>query len=246
MKWILALGIGVATFASFAVPPAKGFNDPDLARIIFFHLPCAISTPLFLFFASYCSVRYLKTREHHWEVRASSAHAVGYVLALLTMITGMLFSRVQWGAWWQWDPRQTSFLLVLLLYAAYFALRAAYSDEQRRAVNSAAYSAMAAIPAFFLIFVFPRLPQVFSAHPSNTIVSGGLDRQYSTVFYTLFILILVVCAWIYRLSVRAGLLEHRVREIYGNLETRSGGAAHSGVVRPIPLSEDSGASNPVS
>src|SRR5437016_11031175 len=109
IRWIFAIAVALATLAAFLVPPAQNFREPDLARIIFFHLPCAISTPLFFFFASYCSLRYLMSKEMHWDIRASSANSIGYILALLTMATGMLFSRVQWGAWWQWDPRQTSF-----------------------------------------------------------------------------------------------------------------------------------------
>lgn len=235
MKWLLGLAILGDTLAAFLVPDAKAFQQPGLARIIFFHLPCAIATPLFLFAGSYFSIRYLRSKSEEWDIRANSANELGYVLALLTMITGIIFSKVQWGAWWQWDPRQTSFLLLLLLYAAYFALRTAYDDEQVRAKFSAAYSAFSCLPAFFLIFVFPRLPIVESFHPNQAILSGGFDSTYRTVLYSMFFLILIFCIMIYRLSVRAGLLELRIRNDDGKLETYSGAATPTGVVRPISL-----------
>ena len=241
IRWIFAIAVALATLAAFLVPPAQNFREPELARIIFFHLPCAISTPIFFFFGSYLSLQYLRKRTIEWDLRAAAANKLGYVLAILTMLTGILFSKTQWGAWWQWDPRQTSFLLLLLLYAAYFALRASFSDPTKRASNSAAYSCAASIAAFFLIFVFPRLPyiQQISFHPSSTIVTGGFDRAYSTVLSTLFVLILVLCAWVYKLAVRAGLLELKVQN-YGDLEIRGGRAAPTGVVRPISLSKESG------
>jgi len=242
IRWIFAIAVALATLAAFLVPPAQNFREPELARIIFFHLPCAICTPIFFFFGSYLSLQYLRNRTQELDIRAAAANKLGYVLAILTMVTGILFSRTQWGAWWQWDPRQTSFLLLLLLYAAYFALRASLTDANKRAANSAAYSCVGALAAFFLIFVFPRLPYVqqISFHPSNTIVTGGFDPTYSTVLSTLFILILVLCAWVYKLAVRAGLLELKLQN-YGELEIRGGDTASIGVVRPIPLSQEGGA-----
>lgn len=239
LKWLFALLIAAATAASFWAPPAKNFSDPELARIIFFHLPCAISTPLFLFFGSWLSFKYLRTRDMAWDVRAAAANEMGFILAVLTMVTGIMFSKFEWGAWWNWDPRQTSFLLVLLLYGAYFALRAAFSDERRAAANSGAYSVAAVIPAIFLIFVFPRLPQVVTLHPLTTITNRELDATYSTVLSTLFILILVLCVWVYRLNVRAGLISLQVQERHGNLEADRGHPANTGVVRPISLSDES-------
>src|SRR5437660_7683273 len=116
IRWIFAIAMGLATLAAFLVPPAQNFREPELARIIFSHLPCAICTPIFFFFGSYLSFQSLRRRSIDWDVRAAAANKLGYVLAILTMATGILFSKTQWGTWWQWDPRQTSFLLLLLLY----------------------------------------------------------------------------------------------------------------------------------
>jgi len=238
-RWILAIGIALVTVATFIVPPENNFREPELARIIFFHLPCAICTPIFFFFGSYLSLQYLRKQDIEWDVRAAAANKLGYVLAILTMLTGILFSKTQWGAWWQWDPRQTSFLLLLMLYAAYFALRISFGDPTKRAANAAAYSCIGSVAAFFLIFVYPRLPWVQTFHPNGAVLSGGFDATYSTVLSTLFVLILVLCAWVYKLAVRAGLLELRLQD-YGQLEIRGGVAASTGVVRPIPLSKESG------
>lgn len=238
-KFGLALAMAGVTWMSFSAPDAKSFLNPRLARIIFFHLPCAIVTTIFLLVGAWYSLQYLRTRSWRHEIRAAAANEMGFTLGILTMVTGVLFSKVQWGQWWMWDPRQTSFLLVLFLFAGYFALRGAFAEERRRAANAAAYSVAAVLPAVFLIFVFPRLPYVqkVSFHPSQTIATGGFDRTYSTVVWSVCVLLLVLVTWLFRLRVRASefetILEDRSERLDG-----SGSPTDSGVVRPVHVSHE--------
>jgi len=232
---LFALAVAGLTVAAFVVHDAQLFQRPDLARLIFFHLPCAITSTLFIFAGAYFGFRYLKTHEVHWDIRAIAAQEMAAMMAVVTMITGILFSKVQWGDWWNWDPRQTSFLIVLMIQGAYFALRGAFEDADRKATNSAAYAVASTLPVVFLVFVYPRMPNRFSLHPSNTIVSGGFDTQYRIVNYGLFALILLYCVWSYRQRVRLGLLEAKLDDIDGNLETRRDDSAAPRVVRPVSV-----------
>jgi heme exporter protein C len=221
---------------SYAIPPAELFNDKDLARLIVFHLPCAFTATLFLIWGSILSVRSLTSRKLEWDARAVAAMEIAFLMCALTMVTGILFSKVQWRAWWQWDPRQTSFLLVLLIVAAYFALRMAFSDEQRRAAQSAAYVVGSILPNLFLVFVLPRI--MLSFHPSTTVVQGGFDRYYWNAILGVFAAVMAVSIWLYGLRVRSGILELALMEKPdGKLETDRGGAAPTGVVRPVAVSD---------
>jgi heme exporter protein C len=150
------------------------------------------------------------------------------------MATGVLFSKVQWGAWWSWDPRQTSFLLVLLLLAAYEVLRLSIADEEVRARSSAAYIAAAALPALFLIFVLPRMPRFAGLHPSTTLVRGELDATYGTVLWTMVAVFFGLTLWMFRLRVRAVLLEHELVTEHESMDDR-GHPAATGVVRPVSV-----------
>jgi heme exporter protein C len=234
---LLALGVAAGIVLSFAAPDAKSFQNPGLARIVFFHLPCALTATLFTILASYFALRHLLSKRLEWDVRSESAFELGAVLGLLTLVTGILFSKVQWGAWWNWDPRQTSFLLVMLLVGAYFTLRGGFADEARRAAAAGAYAVAAALPILFLIFVYPRLPSVVSLHP-DVVGKGGFDAAYRTVFLFNFVMVLAAAVWIYRLRVRAGLLEIRLGGIDEGLDDR-GDSAASGVVRPVSLPPES-------
>lgn len=251
LRALLALAMGAVTLWSFYVPDALQFQYPELARMFFFHFPCPMMLTLMLFMGCLFSLFQfveikggkistapdMETRRV-WDVRAVSALELGLVFAILTLLTGMLFSDVQWGTWWQWDPRQTSFLLATLIYAAYFVVRSAFSDPEKRASNSAAYMLAAILPLLFLIFVYPRLPQVMQAsfHPSNTVMGGLLKGGYAWVTWLLMAFITVLSVWLYRLRVRAGLFALRVED-YERLATLGGNSAPTGVVRPVSLSE---------
>ncbi|MCW5937232.1 MAG: cytochrome c biogenesis protein CcsA [Fimbriimonadaceae bacterium] len=230
----------VTTAYSFVAPDAQGFRDPATARIIFFHLPAALTCTAFIAIAAYLGFKYLRTRERGWDVRLAAATELGALTGALALSTGMLFSKVQWGEWWQWDPRQTSFLIVMMLFMVALALRAGHSDEARRAGTSSAYALLMLLPAFFLIFVFPRLPQVqqVSFHPSQTVAKGGFDTWYSLGVYGNLLALSLVVRMVYLLRVKAGLAQIAYEE---NYELDNAGGGHSpdpGVVRPVAVRKE--------
>ena len=72
-------------------------------------------------------------------------------------MTGSIWAKMAWGSFWNWDPRETSIFILLLIYAAYFALRSAIEQEERRATLSAVYSILAFVTVPFFIFIVPRI-----------------------------------------------------------------------------------------
>jgi heme exporter protein C len=205
--WLLA--IGAVAFA-LAAPNAKGFPQPSLARIIFFHLPCAFIATGLIVHTAWLGFRYLRTKDYRIDARNAAAIELAAIFAALTMATGVLFSYVQWGAWWQNDPRQTSFLVVLLLCCSGVALRSGLSDDQKAATAAAAYSVALVVPQLFLIFALPRILESF--HPRDTIVSGGLDGTY----WTGILLVFVVLVWAARTlyAERTRLAEQRYERLH--------------------------------
>lgn len=213
-QFALFLLMILALVESFLVPEAKNFQNPQLARIFFWHFPCPIIASVLLIMSSVWSLLYLVKGKPGLDVQAVTSLELGALFSSLTMIHGMIFSRAEWGAWWQWDPRQNSFLLVLLIIAGYFVLRSAFSDPTARKTYSSAYSVFSILPILFLIFVFPRLPQIAgqSLHPTNTIMSGQVNGSYGyTIMITLTLLSLLT-VWLYRYRLKAGLFELRVHE----------------------------------
>lgn len=162
----------VVVAASFLyVPAIVGFGATgETARIIVYHVPTAWIAVLAYFLATVHSVRYLYKREAESDRKAVVNAELGTVFCVLATVTGAVWSRAAWGMYWNWDPRQTSIAILLMIYAAYFVLRSATEDHDRRARLSAVYAIMAFFTVPFLVFVVPR---VFpSLHPNL----GGAER----------------------------------------------------------------------
>ena len=190
-------GVIVAAFAF--VGPARGFQQPEAARIILFHVPVAWLAVLSFLTAMLNAIRYLRRREMGHDVRSAAAAEMGFLFCVLATLTGALFARIQWGKAWSWDPREISIFVLLLVYGAYFALRSAVDDEERRAALSAVYAILAVPPMVFLVFVLPRI--VWSLHPSDTMKSGHMSPEYRIVFFAALFGFTVLWAWLYRLRV---------------------------------------------
>ena len=94
-----------------------------------------------------------------------------------------MFAKLTWGAYWNWDPRQTTVFILLLIYGAYLALRAAIEEEERRAPIAAVYALLAFITVPLLIFVIPRM--YFSLHPEPVLNSAGKVDMEPVMLYVL-------------------------------------------------------------
>lgn len=222
----------LGTIVAFWVPAAKGFEVPDLARILFFHLPCALLAPIALIWSSYLGGRYLNKRNPEDAIRLGVAWEICALFAILALTTGMVFSEVQWRSWWSWDPRQTSFLLVNLILLAGLVLRGSIADREKSAASLAGYAMVTLIPSIFLTFVYPRLPNVISLHPSNTIAQGGLDSTYKSVLYLCFFGFALLGYHLYHLRIRTELLRQSI-ENYGNMETDRNRSSSDGSSGPM-------------
>jgi heme exporter protein C len=200
-------------WASFYyVAPAGGFQG-DSSRIIFYHVPTAWVATLAFLVSCVASVAYLRGRDPDNDARAAAAAALGLLFAVLAAVTGAIFAKVEWGAYWNWDPRQTSITLLLLIYAAYFALRGAIPDPQRRAVLAAVYAILAFVTVPFLMFVVPRI--YFSLHPDVVMTrgeGGGLDAAHRQVLLLSVVLFSFLFIWLYNLEVRLARMRRRLQE----------------------------------
>ncbi len=190
--WLLA---AASVVYALTAPDATGFPDNKTARLIFLHLPCAFIATGLIVHSAWLGMRFLQTREPGFDAKNAAATELGAVFAFLTMASGIVFSKLQWGAWWQNDPRQTSFLVVLLLCCAGVALRAGIGDEQKAAKASAAYSVATVLPMLFLIFVLPRILESF--HPSSTLIQGEIDGRYWIGILLVFVTLVAVARTFY-------------------------------------------------
>ncbi len=175
---LFTLGIVAAVF--LIVPPAEGLGN--LVRIIYFHVPTAWLSVIAFFTSAYFAARYLRRLEPSDDESSARAVKIGFVCVLLSTVSGAIFSKLTWGAYWNWDPRQTTIFVLILIYGAYLTLRAAVNDRRTRAKVSAVYSLLSVLTVPFLVFILPRM--YFSLHPTPLINSSGsidMDRTMLAV-----------------------------------------------------------------
>jgi heme exporter protein C len=100
-------------------------------RIFYFHVSAALTMFLAFSVVFISSIIYLWKRVAWWDNVAASAAEIGVVFCTLVLITGPIWARPIWGAWWSWDPTLTLTLVLWLIYVAYLMLRADAYDERR-------------------------------------------------------------------------------------------------------------------
>ena len=215
MWWKLALFVlmSIMIYFSFALP-APQQQIGESSRIFYYHIPqawiCVIAFAMSMFY----SIRYLQKKDIKYDDKAAVAAKLGFIFCILATVTGAMFAKVTWGMYWNWDPRQTSVFILLLIYGAYFALRGAVEVEEKKAALSAVYSIFAFVTVPFLIFIVPRMMP--SLHPSDSVIDTNLKfalgGQVLILFVSSLALFTVLYVWLFNIGVRVQLLLRKQME----------------------------------
>ena len=210
-KYLLGIWMAGVIAATFLwLPPAASFLVPEAARIVALHLPNAVVVLVAAAAAGYYGWRYLaRGRNPLDDARSKTAAALAALFCVLSTVTGSIFARVQWGAYWNWDPKQTCIVLLLLIYAAYFVLRAGIEDAEKRGAVAAVYILFAGMMTPLLGYIVPKY--MVSLHPTNT----TFDRSYSLVLLAATAGLLALYGWMQNIAVRyerARLMLERAEE----------------------------------
>lgn len=206
---LLFLPIGLGWGLFFAPPD---YQQGDAFRIIYLHVPSA-----FLSLSLYTVMAFLSVLLLVWRIKLAGlmmtmVAQMGALMALLALITGGIWGKPMWGAWWVWDARLTSELILLLIYLAIIATRSAFDNPDQG-------DKLAAIMVLIGLIDLPIIH--YSVYWWNTLHQGATLSVFAKpkiaapMLYPLLISLLgfaLYCGWVILYKARNELLLRERRQ----------------------------------
>ena len=198
IPWFAALAfilVIAGLYIGFFVAPTD-FQQGEGYRIIFIHVPAAWMGMMIFVIMAFWSAIGLAWNTRLAFIMARALAPTGAMFTLVALWTGAFWGKPMWGAWWVWDARLTSMLILLFLYVGVMALQAAI-DDTRRADRAGALLNLVGVINVPIIY--------FSVTWWNTLHQGSsvsLTRAPSMAQTMLWgMLIMALAAWMYTIAV---------------------------------------------
>lgn len=146
------------------------YQQKEAVRIMYVHVPCALLSLSVYTIIGVMSLVYLIWRIKLADIVAEVSASFGAAVTIVALVSGSLWGKPMWGAWWVWDARLTSELILLFLYFGYMGLRSAITDKTM-AANVAAILAVVGLIDIPIIH--------FSVNWWNTLHQGATISKFA-------------------------------------------------------------------
>ena len=204
LPWFTAAAIVLTIaglYVGFGIAPTD-FQQGEVYRIIFIHVPSAwMAMFIYLVMAGYAVVT-LVWRSKLSAMMCRALAPTGAIMAVIALLTGAIWGKPTWGAWWVWDARLTSTLILLFLYLGYMALVEAI-DDTTRADRAGALLLLVGVINIPIIYFSVRWWNTL--HQGASVSLTASPKMASTMLTGM--LLMSLAAWMY--AIAAAL--HRVR-----------------------------------
>lgn len=207
--FLLIFGIYGAVGGLYLAP--ADYQQGDAFRIIYVHVPSAFLSLFIYFIMAFFSIMGLIFRIKLAELIVSGSVFLGSWFTFLALLTGSVWAKPMWGAWWVWDARLTSELILLFLYLGVIALRSAIPQRQMAAQAT----------AILLILGLANLPIIhYSVYWWNTLHQGTTIHFFSpsliepSMLYPLLSMIAAFISFYFvvlLLQIRCEILEQHIK-----------------------------------
>ncbi|WP_456447952.1 heme ABC transporter permease [Thiolapillus sp.] len=201
--WIAVLLLAVGLYMSFFVAPTD-YKQGEGYRIIFIHVPAAwMSMFIYVVMAFWAGVG-LVFNTRLSSMMAQALAPTGAIMTFIALWTGAFWGKPMWGAWWVWDARLTSELILFFLYIGFIALQGAI-DDTRRADRAGAVLLLVGVVNIPIIYFSVKWWNTLHQGASVSIKNGS---AMSTIMLQTM-LIMTFAFWAYSIAVAL----YRVRSI---------------------------------
>jgi len=218
----LALGAGafagilLTLWAAFVYAPTE-LVEGEVQRIFYIHVPMAWLAYLAFFLVAVASALYLWRRDERWDWFARANAEIGAIFTTLVLITGSIWGKSFWGAWWVWDARLTTTLILWFVYVGYLVLRS-YTGRTAQGARVAAVVGILGfvdVPINYFAVTWWR-----TLHPSAVLPLGSEPQLPASMLIALMIALAAftllfgfLLLQVYRLERTQSLVEHLRAEI---------------------------------
>ncbi|MGF1669779.1 MAG: cytochrome c biogenesis protein CcsA [Balneolaceae bacterium] len=211
-KYIVAVWMTVVITAGFLIPIPEIPILEESARNLFLHVPMWFTMMTAFLMAFWYSIRYLNDENEAFDRKAETATAVGLAFGVCGLLTGSLWARFTWGTWWTFaEPRMNLSALAMLIFVAYFILRSAFNDPEKRAKISSVYNIFGITTIPFLLYIIPRqLPSLHPGADGNPAFSELTAPELRYIFYPAVIGFIGLAIWIMDIVNRYKNIKHQL------------------------------------
>ena len=194
--WLLAALFGVVgLWLSFFVAPTDATQGEGY-RIIFVHVPTSwMSMFIYLVMAGWAAMG-LSLNARMSSMMAQALAPTGALMAFLSLWTGAFWGKPMWGAWWVWDARLTSELILFFLYLGFISLHASI-DDPRRADKASAIVALVGVVNVPIIYFSVKWWNTL--HQGASVTIGKSPSMAMTMLWGM--LLMALCLWMYSIAV---------------------------------------------
>jgi len=203
---------------AFLYAPVDASSMGFSQKIFYYHAPIAETALVAFGIAFVAAILYLRDPDPKWDRLSYVSVRLGLLFSVMVMITGMIWGKAAWDAWWAWEPRLTTFLIVCFLYTAYFVLRQVVEEESRRATYAAVFAIVAFIDVPITFFATRYMPE--GLHP--VVIRAGDSGMEGSMFLS-FMISMAGMTLLLAALVRADVAAARLKDEIDDLKTRIGG-----------------------
>ena len=212
--WIVSLScLAVGLLWGFAFTPVD-FRQGSTVKIIFLHVPAAIMAVNVWLMMLVASLIWFIRRHHVSALAAKAAAPVGLTMAMTAILTGAIWGQPMWGTWWAWDPRLTSFFILLICYVGYISLWNAIEDPGWVADATAALCLFGSVFALLSRYAVNFWSQ--GLHQGATL-SLDADTNIDNIYYFPLLLCLagygILCVALILYRTRTEIRKRRIMQL---------------------------------
>jgi len=213
LPWISGLAVGllvIGLILAFTAP--LDYQQGHAAKIMFVHVPSAWLAMFGYMLVAVSSFGLLVFRHPLADVSAKAGAPIGAAFTFLCLLTGSLWAKPMWGAFWVWDPRLSSVLILFLLYLGLIALRSSLDDE----ALAAKLTAVLSLVGIVILPVIKFSVEWNSLHQPASVMRLGAPTIHASLLWPLLVMaagMTVLFLALYLKATRNEILRRRVRTL---------------------------------